>query len=170
MTIEPSSTTPAVELRFEVIPADRAAVRSILESTVVFAPAEIEVAIELVDERLSKGAASTYEFIFATLGDTAIGYACYGPIPLTIARYDLYWIAVDTGHQGRHVARRLLQESERRIAQSGGEAIYIETSSRPCYEPARSFYLRSGYQLAAELPHFYAPGDHKLIYVKRLVP
>jgi ribosomal protein S18 acetylase RimI-like enzyme len=89
---------------------------------------------------------------------------------LTVARYDLYWIAVDAAYQGRHVAQRLLQESERRIAQAGGDAIYIETSSRPGYEPARCFYLRSGYELAADLTDFYSRGDHKLIYVKRLVP
>jgi hypothetical protein len=46
--------------------------------------------------------------------------------------------------------------------------IVIETSTRPQYEPTRGFYLRCGYELAASIADFYAPGDGKAMYVKRL--
>ena len=46
--------------------------------------------------------------------------------------------------------------------------MYLETSTRPQYVPTRAFYLRSGYEIAAELPEFYAPGDGKAIFLKVL--
>ena len=36
------------------------------------------------------------------------------------------------------------------------------------YAPTRAFYLRCGYEIAAELPDFYEPGDGKVIFVKTL--
>jgi hypothetical protein len=44
----------------------------------------------------------------------------------------------------------------------------VETSTRAQYEPTRTFYERCGYEIAAELPDFYAPGDGKAIFVRVL--
>ena len=41
-------------------------------------------------------------------------------------------------------------------------------SSRADYEPTRAFYLRVGYVEEARLRDFYARGDDKVFYVKRL--
>jgi GNAT superfamily N-acetyltransferase len=156
-------------LRHEVAPADRAHVRSIVESTGFFHAAEVEIAVELVDERLAKGETSGYYFVFADpLPGPPLGYACYGRIPLTESSYDLYWIAVRQDHHGRGLGRALLEEVERRVAAAGGRRIYIETSNRPQYQPTRGFYLRSGYEQAALLKDFYAAGDDKVIYVRAL--
>jgi ribosomal protein S18 acetylase RimI-like enzyme len=40
--------------------------------------------------------------------------------------------------------------------------------SKDQYEPTRRFYERCGYRKEAELPHFYAPNDAKIIYLKIL--
>jgi hypothetical protein len=48
--------------------------------------------------------------------------------------------------------------------------VYAETSSRPQYEPTRSFYRACGYRLEARLEDFYAPGDGKVIFLKVLGP
>ena len=53
---------------------------------------------------------------------------------------------------------------------AGGLDVYIETSSRALYQPTQSFYAKAGYRLAAEFPDFYAAGDGKLVFVKRLEP
>ncbi|MDY6910698.1 MAG: hypothetical protein SWC40_12285, partial [Thermodesulfobacteriota bacterium] len=42
--------------------------------------------------------------------------------------------------------------------------------SRSLYEPTRAFYHRCGYARAALLQDFYAPGDHKVIFVKVFPP
>jgi GNAT superfamily N-acetyltransferase len=157
-----------LHLRYEVRAEDRDAVRRLVESTGVFSPVELDVAVELVDDRLKRGRQSDYQFVFADEEERTVGYACYGPIALTAASYDLYWIAVDKAMHGRKVGRLLLERTEELIRGAGGRQIYIETSNRHQYEPTRGFYLRCGYQQAALLKDFYGPGDDKVIYAKGL--
>jgi GNAT superfamily N-acetyltransferase len=143
-------------------------VRHLVESTGMFYPFEVDVAVQLVEERLAKGVSSGYFFLFAESGEKLIGYACYGPIACTQGSYDLYWIVVDKNHQRCGVGRALLRRAEREIARRGGRRVYIETSGRDQYAPTRAFYQRCGYAPEAVLADFYAPGDDKLIYVKQL--
>jgi len=152
--------------RDQVIAADREAVRAIVTSTGMFRPNEVDVAVELVDERLQKGLASGYEFVFACEGEHVVGYACYGHISVTLHSYDLYWIVVDPTRQGQGLGRHLLRQAERRIVALGGRQVYIETSGQEIYVPTRRFYDRCNYQLIATIPDFYAPSDDKLIYVR----
>jgi len=152
--------------RDEVTPADRQLVRTIVESTGFFHPREVEIAVELVDERLQKGPASGYHFLFAEREGAVHGYACYGLIGCTQASYDLYWLVVEGSTRGQGLGRLLLAEAEERIRRLGGQRVYAETSNRPHYAPTRRFYERSGYLLEALLKDFYAPGDDKAIYVK----
>jgi ribosomal protein S18 acetylase RimI-like enzyme len=147
-------------------PDDCLSVRKIIESTGFFNNEEIEVAVELVQERLTKGASSGYYFLFSEKAGEVIGYTCFGPIPCTQASFDLYWIGVREGFRSLGLGKELLAGSERIIAGLGGKRIYIETSSRTQYRPTRMFYQRCGYSEEAILKDFYAPGDHKVIYVK----
>lgn len=157
-----------IRLRDELRPGDREHVRSLVESSGFFTPTEIDVAVELVDERFSKGAASGYHFVFADRDEQPVGYACYGPIACTLASYDLFWIAVARSCQGQGLGRMLLDEAEQRMRNLGGARIYIETSNRPLYDPTRRFYERCGYRTEAVLKDFYAPNDDKVIYLKVL--
>jgi len=157
-------------LRREVTPADVNAVREITRSTGFFHPEEIEVAVSLVEDRLARGLSSGYHFLFVERFGRPAGYSCFGPIACTVASYDLFWIAVHAGFQRQGIGKLLLDESERAIRELGGARVYIETSSRPQYEPTRRFYLGCGYTEAAVLTDFYAPGDSKVVYVKALPP
>lgn len=154
--------------RSELRPADCLQIREIVESTGFFHPWEVDIAVELGDERLSKGPASGYEFLFADFHDRTDGYACFGEIPCTRGSYDVYWIAVRRECQGKGLGRRLMQLVEQQIHHLAGRRIYLETSGRSDYLPTRRFYEKCQYQIAAELPDFYAPGDAKVIYVKCL--
>jgi D-alanine-D-alanine ligase len=154
--------------REEVRPEDREAVGRLVRATCFFSEEESDIAVELVDERLAKGEASGYLFLFAEEA-RLLGYACFGPIPGSLHSCNLYWIAVDPNEQGRGIGKRLLAKSERLMAKRGARRVYAETSSRPQYEPTRAFYLACGYRQEAFLPDFYAPGDGKAIFVKLLV-
>jgi len=155
-----------ITFRHDVAAADVQAVGDLVHSTGFFSADEIRIAAELVSERLEKGTESGYFFIFAENQNKITGYSCYGPIPATKFSYDLYWIAVDRHWQGKGIGRLLLAESEKMIAASGGQRIYVETAGRPQYRSTREFYLHCGYQQAACLEHFYAPDDAKIIYLK----
>jgi GNAT superfamily N-acetyltransferase len=152
-------------------PGDVSAVGKLVAKTGFFSEEERQVAIELVEETLARGSASGYEFVFADEpGETGklVGYSCYGPIPATLSSYDLYWIAVAPSQQGQGLGRQLLRETERCALESGATQMYLDTSGRAQYIPTRAFYEHTGYQVAATLKDFYAPGDDKVIFVKRL--
>ncbi len=154
--------------REDVRSSDAQAVRRLVEATGFFHPEEVDIAQELVDERLAKGEASGYLFLFAEEDGELVGYSCYGIIPLTVASWDLYWIAVHPSRQGTGLGRRLLAATEAKIRAAGGTAAYAETSGRPQYAPTRAFYTRCGYDTAAVFADFYAPGDAKYVFVKRV--
>ncbi len=154
--------------RDEVRPGDPGVVRRLCESSGFFSAAEIDMAVELVEERILKGTASGYHFLFAQYGETAYGYACYGPIPGTDASWDLYWIAVQEEKRGHGLGRKVQVEVERRTVLFGGRRIYIWTSSREQYQPTRRFYERMGYTAEARLKDYYKPGEHLIIYAKVL--
>jgi D-alanine-D-alanine ligase len=170
----------ACAFREEVRPADAAAVRDIVASTGFFHDFEIDVAVELVQERLGRGVASEYYFVFADEAATrrTIGYVSFGPIACTIGSFDLYWIAVHHDRRGQGLGMALMAEAERLMlagvrgpeGKPGPPArrVYIETSSKPQYEPTRRFYSRCGYREEARFEGFYAPGDDRVVYVKPL--
>ena len=157
-----------VTFRNTVHRSDPEAIFRLTESCKLFYPEETAVARELAEERLARGPSSGYEFLFAETDGIVTGYTCFGPIPLTQGRFDLYWIAVQKNIQGTGIGRRLLQLTEVRIQEMEGRRIYVETSSRKIYEPTHRFYLSCGYHQEAILTDFYAPGDDKVIYMKAL--
>ncbi|GAB4336562.1 MAG: hypothetical protein Kow0089_06970 [Desulfobulbaceae bacterium] len=165
---EPRNHIHGLAMRQEVVAEDVERVGKLVETTGFFHADEVAVARELVQERLLKGEASGYAFLFAEHYGRLVGYACFGLIPCTSTSYDLYWIAVHPDYQGRGIGRKLLQQTEQLIAGRGGERIYIDTSQRIQYASTRAFYERCGYRQAALLPDFYAPGDGKVIYCRIL--
>ncbi|MCC6785475.1 MAG: GNAT family N-acetyltransferase [Planctomycetes bacterium] len=150
--------------------ADVARVERLTRVTGFFNPDEVRIAAELVDERLTKGKASGYEFVFvdAPDGDELLAYSCYGPIDGTQRSWDLFWIAVQPHAQGRGLGREVLRETERRIALAGGGLVWVETGGKALYQPTRAFYERCGYVEEARLRDFYAPGDAKVVYLREI--
>lgn len=165
-SMDPNSAT--LTFRYDVQPSDVDALTQMVMGTGFFYPHEVTVAKELVEERLTRGKASGYEFVIAEQSGQLLGYTCFGEIACTQGSYDLYWIVVDKTQQKRGIGTALLQATEAQVRAMGGRRIYIETSARPQYEPTRAFYLRAGYHQAALLPEFYGPDDGKLIYERVL--
>ena len=162
------ASTTALTFRTTVAAADVERIRAIVIAAANFSAEEIDIAAELVTERLARGATSGYFFILAERAGTLTGYACYGPIAGTYARFDVYWVAVAPAAQRGGLGRELLVRTEAAIRAAGGERIYIDTSTSPGYDAARGFYRRMGYGVAAELPDFYQAGDGKVIFMKAL--
>lgn len=163
-----NSASGKIIWREEARPSDIHRVRDIVVSSGFFSPGEIEVAAELVQDRLGSGIESGYHFVFAEQDRRLVGYSCYGPIPCTVESYDIYWIAVQQELRRTGLGAKILKRVEERINEMGGRRIYVETSSREQYRPTRSFYTRCGYRKEASLEDFYSPGDHKVIYLKVL--
>lgn len=161
-------TEPMLIWRDEVKSGDSEIVRRLCKSSGFFSAEEIDIAVELIEERIAKGPASGYHFLFVQYGERVHGYACYGPIPGTESSWDLYWIAVEEDKRGHGLGRKVQAEVERRTSLLGGTRIYIWTSSRDQYRPTRGFYERLGYTREATLRDYYKPGEHLIIYMKSL--
>ena len=147
---------------------DVAAIQLMVASSGVFSAEEIDVAVELAEDALAQKELSHYHFVLADREGQLVGYTCFGRIPLTDERYDLYWIVVDGNDQQKGVATLLLAQTEKAIKDMGGKALYAETSSRTVYAPAHGFYRKHGFELESRLKDFYADGDDKLVFSKKL--
>lgn len=150
---------------------DAEAVRQLVSATGFFRPAEVEIAAELVQETLARGADSGYQFLFeddSERADALAGYACFGRVPATESGFDLYWIAVAPSLHRRGLGSRLLAAVESRCREQGGRRLYVDTSGQPQYAPTRDYYRRNGFIVAAVFPDFYADGDDKVVLSKPL--
>lgn len=157
------------EVSYEITPADRPYLESILRSSGFFYDFEVDVALSLADETFEKGdEKSGYYWVKLTEDGKPIGFANFGLNPSSVHSYDLYWIAVLEEYRQKHYGSLILKKSEERIKELGGKIVWIETSGRPLYEPTRYFYLKNGYELEGTLRDFYGPGDAKLVYRKEL--
>lgn len=162
MTAEPT-------LRETLRRSDVDAIGTLVDRTGVFSEQEIAIARELAEENLSKGAeVSGYHFLIADGAHGIQGYSCFGPIPGTDRRFDLYWIAVHPQHRRVGLGQRLLAATEAAALKLDGVILFAETSTRAPYAPAHRFYDSCGFQRVAEVSDWYADGDGLAIYGKRL--
>lgn len=161
--MEPNS----ILFRNHLKPGEDAAIRAITKSSGVFYPEEVDIAMELATENLKKGAeGSGYHYVVAEIGGEAVGYACYGPTPCTKHSFDFYWLAVQEPFKGTGIGEKLVALTEEKVRTVGGRKLYIETSSRDPYLPARKLYVKCGYRQEAVICDFYDESDHKLIFTK----
>lgn len=149
--------------------SDRARLHAMLLETGVFTPEEIEVAMELIDIVLKDPHQEDYKIdCVASDEDQAIGYICYGPVPMTQGTFDLYWIVVDPRSQGQGVGSKLLRFLEGVVRERKGRMILIDTSSIPQYEKTQKFYFRQGFQEVARVPDYYHPGNDRITFCKTI--
>jgi len=156
---------PSIEIRW-CRPEDRQTVLSFLAETGFFRPDEMDIAREVLDSALAEGPKGHYQSFVACVNQEVAGWICFGPTPCTIGSFDIYWIGVASAWQGRGIGRALTAFAERVIAERGGRLLIVETSSREKYLPTRRFYEALDYLEAAQIPEFYGPGDHKVIFTK----
>jgi ribosomal protein S18 acetylase RimI-like enzyme len=147
-------------------PSDRDELALLLTTVEQFKPDELDVALELVDAAL-RDPASGYHAIVAREEQLA-GYICFGPTPMTEATWDLYWIAVAPGLQGRGIGRALYVAFVEFMRARGGRQIRIETSSQESYAATGGFYERLGFPVVGRLRDFYGEGDDLLLFYRQV--
>jgi GNAT superfamily N-acetyltransferase len=152
-----------------IISKDRQSIEEILRSTEYFYDFEIQTALEIADETLTKGMeTSGYYWMKISDEDGVIAFANYGKNAFSTHSWDLYWIAVHQNSRNKKLGSVLLKAIEDDVRKMGGKILWIETSGRPLYAATEAFYRKNGYQLQASLKEFYGPSDPKQIYSKVL--
>lgn len=149
---------------------DRPKLLSLLIRSRVFTSQEIDVAMELVDIVLKNRDQKDYRAsCFEEERDEVRGYLCYGPAPMTQGTFDLYWIVVDPDFQNRGVGSKLLRFLEDQVREAKGRMILVDTASIPSYAPAQRLYLRHGFREVARIADYYAEGNDRITFCKRLI-
>ncbi|HEY98357.1 MAG TPA: GNAT family N-acetyltransferase [Dehalococcoidia bacterium] len=146
--------------------SDRTALLRILKNTPEFKSYEVSVAEEVIDSCLDGKEKSGYFILVAEDNKEVIGFVCYGPTPLTVGTWDIYWEAVSRNNRGQGIGGALLKAAEKDIRKSKGRLVLIETSSTPAYAKTRQFYIGHGYEEIARVLDFYEPGDDRVILRK----
>ncbi|HUV00265.1 MAG TPA: GNAT family N-acetyltransferase [Bacteroidales bacterium] len=150
-------------------PAERKSIEEILRSTEFFYEHEIQTALEIADETITKGSEkSGYYWMKVIDKDGLVAFANYGKNAFSTHSWDLYWIAVHQNSRNKKLGSVLLKAIEDDVRNMDGKILWIETSGRPLYASTEGFYKRNGYELQASLRDFYGPGDPKQIYSKVL--
>jgi GNAT superfamily N-acetyltransferase len=159
-----------MNLTFRVTPEkhDIESVRNIVVSSGFFYDHEVEIAVELVEERLNLGQVTGYYFVFAEVDGVTSAYSCFGPIAMSKTSFDLYWIATHNDFRGKGIGKKLLEKTFIQARNMGCKIIIAETSGLPHYAPTRAFYDSTRFELEARLKDFYDEGDDKLFYTKRI--
>ena len=166
--IKYSDTRNIIALRESISSEDLHEIERLVLSAHTFSEHELSVAVEVAEDYCAKGEKSGYNYIWSTVHSIPVGFCCFGPIPCTVDRYEIYWIVVDGGIQRTGIGTLLLREAEKNIRRMGGKVIYLDTSSTSSYLNTRKFYEKNGYSQVTVLEDFYSDGDHKVIYSKKI--
>lgn len=147
---------------------DRAQLLELVRLQENFNAQEVEVAIEVIDDTLNPEKDDYRILVAVSDGEKVVGFICYGEIPMTDRRFDLYWVAVDPAMGRQGIGRQLLARMEAELGAQGPARVYVDTSSTPGYDSARGFYEKNGYRVACVFHDFYRGGDDKVVYLKEL--
>lgn len=150
------------------LPSERADIERVTRAAGNFAGDELTVPLELFDGYVRDTKVSGYNFLSAKKDECIVGYACYGPTPLTESTFDLYWIVAEANEHGQGVGRALFDRVIEEIKKRGGKMLIIWTSSTAHYDRAQKFYERMGCKLEARLPDYYRAGDDLCVYTYRI--
>lgn len=145
--------------------SDLGDVASILDDTGLFPSAMLA---EMAEPFLGGDSASGW--FVAIQSNQAIGFAYCEPERMTEGTYNLLAIAVAIALQRNGTGAMLVRHVESWVESIGGRLLLVETSSDPDQTAARAFYAREGFDEEARIRDFYAPGQTKVIFWKKLQP
>ncbi|MFK7935747.1 MAG: GNAT family N-acetyltransferase [Saprospiraceae bacterium] len=104
----------------------------------------------------------------AEVDNQLVGIAYAAPEMMTEGTYNLYLIAVHKSVQGKGIGGQLMRHFEDLLREQNVRILLVETSGLAEFELTREFYDKLDYQRAAVIPEFYAAGEDKVVFWKKL--
>ena len=122
----------------------------------------------MLDEYHSMDAESGHRILVWDDEGGLIGIVYFTPKAFTDRVWELLMIAVDESHHRRGIGSKMLVAVEDELRDGDGRMLLIETSDKAAFERTRQFYHKHGYKQVAIIPDFFADGDGKVSFIKRL--
>jgi len=104
----------------------------------------------------------------ATIDEQPIALAYCAPEKFTEGTFNLYAIGVRKDCQGKNIGGKMMDYLEDLLRKKGHRILIVETSGSPDLELTRKFYTKKGYTQEAVLREFWAEGEDKVIFWKKL--
>jgi ribosomal protein S18 acetylase RimI-like enzyme len=149
------------------LPQDADEITRLAAAERLFSADEATCVVELLRDYLDRPDHNGYFFLSAESEGRILGFACYGPTPLTRGTFDLYWILVDRSAGRRGIGRALMARVESEVRREKGRLLVVDTSGRDDYAGTRAFYESLGYAKTAVVPAYYGPADDLVIYTRQ---
>lgn len=146
---------------------DKGPIRDIAISTGNFNDDEVACCLAMVDDALDPHYLPA-NFACYDEDGAVIGFIGYGLDEMTDGTWEIYWVAVRKTSQRKGVGKELMLHAEKEAKKAMARQLVLETSSKQNYAHVRRFYKQLGYRKIAVIPDYFAPGDDKEVYVKRV--
>ncbi len=121
---------------------------------------------EMMAPILDEPESSDQWLVCAEDGSGVIGFAYYRQEPLAEGTWNLLAIGFRKQYQGLGHGATLVAAVEKALAQQ--RVLIVETSGLEEFLATRAFYDQRGYEREAVIRDYWADGDDKVIYRKRL--
>ena len=147
-----------------VIKEDLGALKRVLDTIDLFPSEMLE---DMVSGYLSE--VDSDEFWFTSeIDGVPIAVAYCAPEKLTDHTYNLYAIGIKADLQGRGIGGAMMDQIEAYLVARGKRILLVETSGSADFKLTREFYVKKNYTLEATIRDFWAEGDDKVIFWKKL--
>ena len=90
------------------------------------------------------------------------------PEPATDRAWNMRAIGVRADRQGGGIGRRMVERLEATLRERGQRLLIVDTSGTDGFAGSRAFYRALGYAEEGRVRDFWADGDSKVVYRKRL--
>lgn len=146
-----------------ITPADLPALIEIVNSTELF-PGEM---LEEMTSPFFSGQDQSVWLTYEVKGIPVSVTFC-APEQMTEGTWNLYLIAVHTNYQGKGIGAALMNFIEAKLKMQEQRILLVETSGLDEFARTRNFYAKLAYTEEARIREFYAPGEDKIVFWKKL--
>ena len=111
---------------------------------------------------------NSHDLWFSADENCLVGVIYCAPEPMTRGTWNVLMLLVERDRQRQGHGSALMSYVEQTLRDRGERLLIVETSSLDEFESAQKFYSQFGFNEEARIRNFYAAGEDKIIFTKKL--